>query len=87
MAVRRKKGQVSQYDWVANSKNDMTYGGLAQGYSEMSAYMPMPVAEVASNVQQPYPMHVVHQQNTTHYLTYPGPGGNDAATYNGKHAK
>ena len=73
--AQRKKGQVSQYDWVANSKNDMTYGGLAQGYSEMSAYMPMPVAEVANNVQQPYPMHVVHQQNTTHYLTYPGPGG------------
>ena len=55
--------------------NDMTFGGLNQGYSESSAYMPMPVAEVASNVQQPYPMHVVHQQNTTHYLTYPGPGG------------
>ena len=73
--AQRKKGQVSQYDWVANSKNDMTYGGLNQGYSESSAYMPMPVAEVANNVQQPYPMHVVHQQNTTHYLTYPGPGG------------
>ena len=73
--AQRKRGQVSQYDWVANSKNDMTYGGLNQGYSESSAYMPMPVAEVANNVQQPYPMHVVHQQNTTHYLTYPGPGG------------
>ena len=61
----RKKPQVSQYDWVGNSQNDISYGGFAQSKQDMSGYAPMPVAKLANDVQQPYPMHVVHQQNTT----------------------
>ena len=62
----RKKPLRSQYDWVGGAKGQSFYGGVDLNNA--------PVATLAAE-SQPYPMHVVHQQHTTHYLTYPGPGG------------
>ena len=68
----RKKPIQSQYDWVGNSaKADRSFYG---NYDDVAMAEYAPVATLAHE-NQPYPMHVVHQQQTTHYLTYPGPDG------------